>query len=283
MRFALITGLLAASVWAQTRTDLKSQSKNVDFSGAVYARPIPVGTTLPATCSVGSMFFKSDATAGANIYACVVADTWAVEAGGGSGGGTGAALNLPLAVEKNGATLTVGQACSVATPCRVRTGSVVYSILAPATVSVNSGDGAVIFYVDKNGVLTAGTTAPTAPSISCVGCQVVSPVTQFPTDSVPLATWNSTGGAWDAVGTDLRALLSAGPSFNAGTNVNISQAGGQVTISASLSTLPSGTRPACGSGTRGTVWYTSGGVGVKDDVEVCAKDGSDAYAWRAIY
>ena len=42
-------------------------------------------------------------------------------------------------------------------------------------------------------------------------------------------------------------------------------------------------KPACSSIVRGTFWFTQGATGVKDDVEVCAKDTSDAYAWRTIY
>jgi hypothetical protein len=39
----------------------------------------------------------------------------------------------------------------------------------------------------------------------------------------------------------------------------------------------------CDATTRGQFNYIAGGTGVKDIVQVCAKDGADAYAWRAIY
>ncbi|MBI2451235.1 MAG: prepilin-type N-terminal cleavage/methylation domain-containing protein, partial [Parcubacteria group bacterium] len=42
-------------------------------------------------------------------------------------------------------------------------------------------------------------------------------------------------------------------------------------------------KPTCSSTTRGTFWATQNGVGVKDNVEVCAKDAANAYAWRTIY
>lgn len=41
--------------------------------------------------------------------------------------------------------------------------------------------------------------------------------------------------------------------------------------------------PTCNSTTRGTLWNTPGGGGVKDNVVVCAKDNTDAYSWRTIY
>ncbi len=44
------------------------------------------GTTLPATCNVGQIFFKTNATAGSNLYGCTSTNVWTVEAGGGGGG-----------------------------------------------------------------------------------------------------------------------------------------------------------------------------------------------------
>ena len=41
--------------------------------------------------------------------------------------------------------------------------------------------------------------------------------------------------------------------------------------------------PTCDASHRGIFWYVPGGAGVKDVVEVCAKDAADAYAWRSIY
>jgi trimeric autotransporter adhesin len=42
-------------------------------------------------------------------------------------------------------------------------------------------------------------------------------------------------------------------------------------------------KPICDSTKRGTFWFTQSATGVKDAVEVCAKDAADAYAWRVIY
>ncbi|MDP9249686.1 MAG: hypothetical protein M3M85_04240 [bacterium] len=41
-------------------------------------------------------------------------------------------------------------------------------------------------------------------------------------------------------------------------------------------------KPACSSSVRGTFWVAKGGAGVADTVEVCSKDGADAYAWRTL-
>lgn len=40
-----------------------------------------VGTTAPATCSVGAVFFDSDATAGSNWFGCTSANTWTLMGG----------------------------------------------------------------------------------------------------------------------------------------------------------------------------------------------------------
>ena len=44
-----------------------------------------------------------------------------------------------------------------------------------------------------------------------------------------------------------------------------------------------GSKPTCDSTVRGMQWFTQGAAGVKDALEVCAKDATDTYAWRTIY
>ncbi len=60
----------------------------VDFSGAASTAPMKTGAALPASCSVGQAFFKTDAAAGQNIYLCTAANTWTqVQGSSGAGGG----------------------------------------------------------------------------------------------------------------------------------------------------------------------------------------------------
>jgi hypothetical protein len=42
-------------------------------------------------------------------------------------------------------------------------------------------------------------------------------------------------------------------------------------------------RPTCDATIRGTFWITQAGAGVKDSVEVCAKDAGDTFAWRTLF
>jgi hypothetical protein len=53
-------------------------------------------------------------------------------------------------------------------------------------------------------------------------------------------------------------------------------------LSGNLYVTPS-TAGTCSSTLRGQVQFTSGATGTKDVAQICAKDASDAYAWRTIY
>lgn len=81
-RRCALTWILAAGAWhaaGQTIVDLSRQGK---LSG---------GTALPVHCTVGQVFFKTDAPAGTNLYACTAANVWTpmgVPALGGDASGT---------------------------------------------------------------------------------------------------------------------------------------------------------------------------------------------------
>ncbi|MCW5979866.1 MAG: hypothetical protein KIT09_17430 [Bryobacteraceae bacterium] len=76
MRGALLVLAMAAPSFSETRVDLKAQGRNVDFGSAAATKPFTVGTTLPGTCSIGQAFFKSDASAGQNLYLCTAVNSW---------------------------------------------------------------------------------------------------------------------------------------------------------------------------------------------------------------
>ena len=81
---------------AQTRIDLKSQSKSVDFSTAQSTKPIKTGTVLPPICASGEAYLLLTGTPGSNIYTCIATNTW-VRQGGSS---------LPAAGSQTGLVLT---------------------------------------------------------------------------------------------------------------------------------------------------------------------------------
>ncbi len=77
----LLVGLLLLQpVVAQTQLDLRKQSRNVDFAAAASTRPAKTGTAMPSTCAVGELFFRSDSTAGKNLYGCTAVNTWTLQA-----------------------------------------------------------------------------------------------------------------------------------------------------------------------------------------------------------
>lgn len=55
---------------------------------------VGVGTSLPGTCTVSQLYFKTDATAGQNIYMCSASNTWTQQLNSGAGGASIALDNL---------------------------------------------------------------------------------------------------------------------------------------------------------------------------------------------
>lgn len=69
-----------------------------DYIGDVAVTGMKTGTILPSTCSVGQIFFKSNAVAGQNAYGCTSTNTWTV---------LGAAVTIPI----NGAGMVCAADC----------------------------------------------------------------------------------------------------------------------------------------------------------------------------
>jgi hypothetical protein len=253
----LLLALLAAgSSFGQTLVDLRTQSKSIDFSALPYTRPVQVGTTLPATCEVGQLFFNSAAAAGANFYGCAATNIWTVESGGGTGSGnSGASMASQLgdlqAIRTSSTVLTVGANCSASTPCNVRFGSTIYSITAGATATVSgSSSGMLYVYVASSGMLTVGNNV----GATCSGCAAQANVTSFPPDSVPIATWTVSNGTLDqSGGQDFRAVLGT-KNLIAGPGVTAVDSNGTAVVSADTTLIgfhvatPTSSSSACTAG-----------------------------------
>lgn len=79
----------AASGTVATLGNTNTLTGRQDATGAASTAPAKTGTSLPGTCIVGDLYFKSDATAGQNIYECQSTNTWTQQLNsGGSGGGS---------------------------------------------------------------------------------------------------------------------------------------------------------------------------------------------------
>lgn len=81
IRRALLFCVMGCGLRGQTQVDLRTQSRGVDFQSAPYTKPVKAGAALPANCTGNELFLLTSAPAGANLYACVSANTWALESG----------------------------------------------------------------------------------------------------------------------------------------------------------------------------------------------------------
>lgn len=142
---------------AQTVVDLRTQSKNVDFTNASSTKPFRSGTTLPASCSANESFLKTNAAPGQNLYVCTAPGdpgTWTVQ------GGTSAPnyyqgftnqSNVTLAHNLNSAAIVVVCYDSAASPnsvefnslhiVNVNTAAVTFGAPQSGTCVVNGSGG----------------------------------------------------------------------------------------------------------------------------------------------
>lgn len=91
------------------------------------------------------------------------------------------------------------------------------------------------------------------------------------------------GGAsinFHASGTNVMSVTTGNTVGIGTTSVSSGQ---KLEINGGLTLSTATAKPTCSSTTRGTFWVTQGAAGVKDSVEVCAKDAANAYAYRTIY
>lgn len=89
MKLPVLLITISFAAYAQTQLDLRTQSKDADFSNAPLTKPAKVGNALPSSCSTGEVFFNTGAAAGFNLYTCSATNLWqAVGAEGTSGSAT---------------------------------------------------------------------------------------------------------------------------------------------------------------------------------------------------
>jgi hypothetical protein len=87
-KMAVITVFLAVqAVSGQTKVDLATQSKRVDFTGASVTKPIRTAASLPSSCVSNEVILIPGASAGGKLYVCNSSGAWEVQGGGSGGGG----------------------------------------------------------------------------------------------------------------------------------------------------------------------------------------------------
>lgn len=225
---SILISFCLQQAWSQTQIDLQAQSKNVDFTTSPTTRPLKSGVTPPTTCTVGEMFFLTNAAAGANLYGCATANTWTLESSGGAVAQNASQLTDLVASISSSTILLIGPTCSVTTPCNVRLGSVTFSFTNSTSATISAGSGTAFIYVDSSGNLTVGHNL----TVACnSGCVAVAGITAFPPDSIPLFTWTATNGTWDTAGGADRRAFQSTTSVSAGTGLLGTAANGRTTLS----------------------------------------------------
>jgi hypothetical protein len=276
----LLTGCLVMSLAAQTLIDRQgNQMKNL---------PVKFGSSLPAICTQGDLFFLTAAPAGSNVYGCTAINTWAAQGNsGGSGGGSGA-----LTIDSNGTVVgTRGVANFVP-------GTGILNLISDTGTMVNiqqAVDTAVV--LTRGGQQSGQTVLCTSAggSGSSYGCGMSPTLTGYQRGMV--LEWipdiDGTGGptilnidllgpkaikladgvtdplTGDIAGGRLQAIWFDGSNFRLIAPVTASGS--------------SGSRPSCNTSIHGRIWTSFGGAGIKDDVAVCAKDAADSFNWRVLY
>ncbi len=126
---------------AETTSGNRTFTGSLDASGASATAPAKAGTSLPGTCTVGQVYFKTDATAGQNFYFCTATNTWTQQLNSGGGAGCtvgGASGDLQKnngssncagsSINDNGTKIVIGEPVSMGAD----TGARGISILATA-------------------------------------------------------------------------------------------------------------------------------------------------------
>jgi len=112
---AVLRAMAPGVASAQTAVDLRTQVKSgsADLSAVGPTKPAQTGNALPATCTVGEVFFLTTALEGTNLRICGTANIWS-QAGGritlkadGTEIGATASLNL---TSTEGSTISVNPA-----------------------------------------------------------------------------------------------------------------------------------------------------------------------------
>jgi hypothetical protein len=105
------------SVANGTTTPVISVASTFDISGKTSTAPVKKGTSLPVTCGVGELYFKTDATSAAVLYACTASNTWTRQIGTGTGDvvGPGVATdNAVVVYDGTTGKLVKNSACTIA-------------------------------------------------------------------------------------------------------------------------------------------------------------------------
>lgn len=189
------------------------------------------GTSLPASCVVGERFFKTDATAGENLYLCTSTDTW-TQVSGGSGASYPTDLLCKVTVATNVATFGAG--ASGTNPCNFQGNR----ITAQGTLTITSTPAAGTYYFETAGGVIYANLPGATTGLSASGITMSASTAGFTVGRAKIATITYTSGTdWDATVTDWRQPFSEAPVPAAGTLMTSSDSSGVRTLAVDAQNL----------------------------------------------
>jgi len=279
----MMTGL--GIVNGQTQVNLRTQSRDVDFSGASSTRPVKTGSALPAHCTLGDLFFNMAAAAGVNLYGCVALDTWAVESSGSGGSLTVKAdgvvvgsprpqinvipgLGIGTGVTDTGTEINIQHFADTAvltTKTVAQSGSLLLCSSASASSSAYTCTMSPTL-----GAYSMGLILSWVPDVSGSGGATTLNVDTLGAKSLKLADGVTDPASGDVVGGRMYSIWYDGTVFRLPLSPAIAGTGGE-------------TQPACAADQRGRLWFVLGATGVKDGLLVCSKSAADSYVWAVLY
>ena len=245
VRYLLLAGLVVWTAHTQTRVDLRTQSKSVDFSAASTTKPMKAGPILPAACGLGEAFFDTNAPPGSNFYLCTSQNSWTLQAGtpgpaglagpagpSGPAGANGAnGANGALAfIESGGTTLPVesilnftGGGCTD-DPTNGRTnctgnGVAGSSGLNIAVSGVSQGTQPTLNFISATGIVQVCTNNAAANRVDCMpaldtGYALTRSTDQAGTDHSIIATSGTLANSFIANGSVTLITYTQNQSFN---------------------------------------------------------------------
>lgn len=153
---------------SQTLVDLQHQARGIDFTGATYTKPVRIGNALPSTCTIGEAFLLGTAPAGSNLYFCLTANQWILQAGAAAAGSVGQ-LQYNAAGTLGGVTIGGDSTLNTSTGVVVNTGLNGGSVPASAQVVGTNSAGQLTAISSLPYSFLSGTPSSLPPSGAATG------------------------------------------------------------------------------------------------------------------
>ena len=246
-----ITATNVPATVVQTNQSNTFTTGTQDLSAATHTLPAVKGlaASKPGTCTVGEIYFATDATAGQNFYFCTATNTWTqqLNSGGGGGGGntTSTSLvtgNVPIA---SGVNAIVDSGVSSASLCALTKYTVAYTSLTGAasltpvvTLATLAGTSTRICLVEITGTTSFAGTGITAGTVR-VQSGAGTPQLYSPNQDIFGAVGASTNNYWTDAGNQAdrtNQTVNAAFTFTGATSALLSA--GSVNITIGTRTMP---------------------------------------------